>query len=69
MRPPSIPRWQTRLLQVSLAAIVLAVLAALVIAPSVLRRNMETVDTSAYLSPLMRCFAPPRSDLSSSSSS
>ena len=45
MRPPSIPRWQTRLLQVSLAAIVLAVLAALVIAPSVLRRNMETVDT------------------------
>ena len=48
MRPPSIPRWQTRLLQVSLAAIVLAVLAALVIAPSVLRRNMETVDTSAW---------------------
>ncbi|SDL59553.1 hybrid sensor histidine kinase/response regulator [Paracoccus chinensis] len=52
MRPPSIPRWQTRLLQVSLAAIVLAVLAALVIAPSVLRRNMETVDTSALRSEL-----------------
>lgn len=52
MRGPAIPRWQTRLLQVSLAAIVLAVLAALVIAPSVLRRNMETVDTSALRSEL-----------------
>lgn len=52
MRSPPIPRWQTRLLQFSLTAIVLAVLSALVIAPSVLRRNMETVDTSALRSEL-----------------
>lgn len=52
MRAPAIPSWQTRLMQVSLAAVVLAVLAALVIAPSVLRRNMETVDTSALRSEL-----------------
>lgn len=52
MSSPTIPRWQTRMLQISLTAIVLAVLAALVIAPSVLRRNMETVDTSALRSEL-----------------
>ena len=52
MSSATIPRWQTRMLQISLTAIVLAVLAALVIAPSVLRRNMETVDTSALRSEL-----------------
>lgn len=52
MTPRLLPRWQTRLLQAGLTMIVVAVFSALAIAPSVLRRNMETVDTSALRSEL-----------------
>ncbi|MFD2814660.1 hypothetical protein ACFSYD_09780 [Paracoccus aerius] len=42
-----VPVWQKRLLHVCLTMIVVAVFSALVLAPFLLSRNMETADTTA----------------------
>lgn len=48
MKPGRVlPRWQQRLLRVCLGLIIVAVFSALVLAPFVLQRNLETADTTA----------------------